>query len=251
MMPVVASIGCSDPWNAAGTGLDIRALAACGVRPVTAIAGVTAQDGAGVHAAEAVSPALLAAQLAALRGAGIAAYRIGALLDRATVEVVAHHLREAAVPSVYDPVFAASGGGTFAGPELIDAIRSDLVTLVTLVTPNASEAATLTDAPVDDLEGMETAARALVAGGARAALVKGGHVRGPAIDVLADAAGVVAYEGTRIAGTLRGTGCLLACAIAAALARGESLRDAVVFGRAFVRERFAAGEVVGTMRLAF
>jgi hydroxymethylpyrimidine/phosphomethylpyrimidine kinase len=251
MMPVVASIGCSDPWNAAGTGLDIRALAACGVRPVTVIAGVTAQDAAGVHAAQAVSETLLEAQLAALASAKIAAYRIGALLDRASVEIVAAHLRSSGVPSVYDPVFAPSGGGVFAGAALIAAIRDELVPRVTLVTPNLAEAGALTGLVPADAAAMETAGRALVALGAGAALVKGGHLRGVATDVLTDAAGTVAYEAPRLAGTLRGTGCVLACGIAAALARGQSLRDAVVFGRALVRERFASAGTAGGMRLAY
>jgi hydroxymethylpyrimidine kinase/phosphomethylpyrimidine kinase len=248
---VVASIGCSDPWNAAGTGLDIRALAACGVRAVTAIAGVTAQDAGGVRAAEPVSAALLAAQLAALSSAGIAAYRIGALLDRASVEVVAHHLRATHVPSVYDPVFAPSAGGAFANDDLIAAIRRDLVPHVTIVTPNLEEAAALCGSAAVDRESMETAAQALRDGGAAAALVKGGHLRGAAVDVLADGDGIVVYEAPRIAGSLRGTGCLLACGIAAALARGEALRDAVVYGRAFVRERFEASVALGSMRVAF
>lgn len=251
MTPVVASIGCSDPWNAAGIGLDILALSACGVRPVTVLAGVTAQDAGGVRAAEPVSVELVAAQLAALSSAGIAAYRIGALLDRASLAAVAAHVRAANVPSVYDPVFAPSGGGTFAGADLIGAIARDLVPHVTIVTPNLGEAAALTGIVATDAAGMEAAARALWATGAEAALVKGGHLPDAAIDVLADARGILAYEAPRIGGSLRGTGCLLACGIAAALARGETLRYAVAYGRAFVRERFAVSVELGGMRLAF
>jgi hydroxymethylpyrimidine/phosphomethylpyrimidine kinase len=196
-------------------------------------------------------PELIAAQLAALAGAKIAAYRIGALLDAASVAVVARHLDTSRLPAVYDPGVAPSGGGRFAGDATIAAIRRELLARVTLVTPNLDEAAVLTGAPVADVEAMETAARALVALGARAALVKGGHLANAAIDVLADAEGVAVYEAPRYAGTLRGTGCLLACAAAAALARGEPLRDAVTYARAFVRERFDAASDLGTMRVAF
>jgi hydroxymethylpyrimidine/phosphomethylpyrimidine kinase len=247
----VVSIGCTDPWNAAGLGLDIRALAACGVRPLSVVAGVTAQAAHGVTAATAVAPDLIAAQLASLQEAEIGAYRIGALLERASVEVVARHLRKRAVPAVYDPVFAPSGGGRFASDDAVAAIRSELVPLVYLVTPNLSEAAALTGAAVDDPASMERAARALVASGAGAALVKGGHLHDRALDVLADAAGVETYEAARIAGSLRGTGCLLACGAAAALARGENLRAAVAAGRTLVRERFVAAESTGGMHVAY
>jgi len=247
----VVSIGCTDPWNAAGLGLDIRALAASGVRPLSVVAGVTAQDANGVTAASAIAPDVIAAQLASLRDARIGAYRIGALLDRASVDVVANHVRRRNVPVVYDPVFAPSGGGRFASDEVVAAIRSDLVPLVTLVMPNLSEARALTDATVDDRAGMEAAARTLVALGARAALVKGGHLHDRALDVLVDAAGVETFEAPRIAGTLRGTGCLLACGVAAALARGEELRASIAAGRALVRERFIAAESVGAMRVAY
>jgi hydroxymethylpyrimidine/phosphomethylpyrimidine kinase len=251
MSAAVASIGCTDPWNAAGLGLDIRALAACGIRPFTVVAGVTAQDAQGLTAAAAVTPELLAAQLASLRAAEIGAYRIGALLDRASVEIVARHLRASGVPAVYDPVFAPSGGGRFASDDVVAAIRSELVPHVTLVTPNLIEAATLTCAPVDDLAGMQRAARALVAAGANAALVKGGHLHDCAIDVLAHQGDVEIFEAPRIAGSLRGTGCLLACGAAAALARGAALRDAIVAGRALVRDRFVHAETIAGMRVAY
>ena len=203
MSAAVASIGCTDPWNAAGLGLDIRALAACGIRPFTVVAGVTAQDAQGLTAAAAVTPELLAAQLASLRAAEIGAYRIGALLDRASVEIVARHLRASGVPAVYDPA------------------------------------------------GMQRAARALVAAGANAALVKGGHLHDCAIDVLAHQGDVEIFEAPRIAGSLRGTGCLLACGAAAALARGAALRDAIVAGRALVRDRFVHAETIAGMRVAY
>lgn len=249
---VVASIGCTDPWNAAGVGLDCRALADCGVRAVTAIAGVTAQDARGLHAASAVSPELLAAQLAALADAGIGAYRIGALLDVATVEVVAAHVRASRVAAVYDPVFAPSGGGSFVTDAVIEAIARELVPHVAVVTPNLAEAARLTGgADVCDVASMERAAKVLVGRGAAAALVKGGHLPGAAIDVLVDADGSAFYEAQRIAGTLRGSGCLLACAIAAWIARGVDLREAVERARGFVRERFAGATEFGGMRVAY
>jgi len=250
--PVVCSIGSTDPWNAAGLGLDIRALAACGARPVSVVAGVTAQDRSGVRAAAPIEPALIAAQLDALADAGVAAFRIGALLDAAGVKAVAAYVARVRVPVVYDPAFAPSGGGSLADDAAIAAARETLLPHVTLVTPNLAEAGRLCGVtPPADGDTMERAARSLVAQGAHAALVKGGHLAGAPRDVLVDADGVVSYEGVRLPLDLRGTGCLLACAVAVELARERPLREAVTSARAFVRERIANGRPFGGMRVAF
>ena len=248
----VASVGCTDPWNAAGLGLDVRALAACGARALTVVAGVTAQDGRGVRAAAAVAPDLIAAQFAALAAADIRAYRIGALLDVASVTAVAAQLRARPAPTVYDPVLGPSAGGSFGDAATRGAIVAMLLPLVTLLTPNLAEAAALSGlAETGDPDAMEAAAAALRALGAAAVLVKGGHRAGEPVDVLADAGGFAHFSGSRLGGTLRGTGCLLACAIAADLARGVPLRSAIETGRRFVRDRFAtATELAGT-RVAF
>jgi len=250
--PVVCSIGCTDPWNAAGLGLDVRALAACGARPVCVVVGVTAQTRRGVHAAQPVSAELVRAQLAALAEAGISAYRIGALLDVATVETVGAHVAGVRVPVVYDPVLAPSGGGQFASDAVVRSIVERLLPYVDLVTPNLAEAAQLGGLPeASDPRAMERAAQALVGAGARAALVKGGHLQANPIDVLVDADGAQRFDGSRLPGELRGTGCLLADAVAAALARGVGLREAIGAARAFVRERFASSVAFGHMRVAY
>jgi hydroxymethylpyrimidine/phosphomethylpyrimidine kinase len=250
---VVCSIGCSDPWNAAGLGLDITALRECGVRPVTVVAGVTAQDRRGLHLAAAVAPELIAAQLNALREAGIAAYRVGALLDEVSLDSVATWLAAAAEPAVYDPVIAPSAGGVFAASPVRAAIVRRLLPRVSLATPNFAEARALAES--DDAEvgidAMERVARTLVGRGAAAVLVTGGDLPGAAVDVLVDADGSVVFEAPRLPGTMRGTGCLLSCGIAAALAHGESLRAAVAAGREFVRARFANAIETGGMRLAY
>jgi hydroxymethylpyrimidine/phosphomethylpyrimidine kinase len=252
MSVAVLSIGCTEPWNAAGLGLDIRALGACGVRPLSVVAGVTAQDAHGVHAASSVPVDVLSAQLASLSDAEFGAIRIGALLDAATVRAVATFVRGARVPAVYDPVLAPSGGGRFGDDATLAAILAELVPAVALVTPNLDEAATLTrSARPATLEDMERAAARLRELGAGATLVTGGHREHDASDVLVDASGTVAYEAPRIAGTLRGSGCLLACGIAAALAQGATLREAIERGRAFVRERFANAVEAGGMRVAY
>ena len=141
--PVVCSIGTLDPWNAAGLGLDVKTLDRCDVRPVTVIAGVTAQDARGIYAAEALSPGIITAQHAALQGANVCVYRVGALLSVESVQTVAQILAESAAPSVYDPVIRASGGGSFASSAVVHAMCRELIPLVSLVTPNLDEAEAL------------------------------------------------------------------------------------------------------------
>ena len=249
--PVVCCIGCTDPWNAAGLGLDIRALAECGAYAVTVVAGITAQDRAGVWASQATAVTLVEAQLHGLRTVPIAAYRIGALLDAATVEAVATHLSRTDVPAVYDPALGASGGGSFGDATVHAAIASQLVPVVALVTPNLAEAAALTDSEVSDVRAMEAAAHRFVALGAGAAFVKGGHLAGSVADVLVDRLGTVVYEDERLPGSLRGTGCLLAASAAASLARGETLRDAIDAARTFVRAKLEHPHLRAGMHLAY
>jgi hydroxymethylpyrimidine/phosphomethylpyrimidine kinase len=196
-----------------------------------------------------VAPGLIAAQFDALTEAPIAAYRIGALLDAASVEVVAARLG-AGVPVVYDPVLAPSAGGVFTDAATRAVILARLLPLVSVVTPNLAEAEVLSGvASVGDAAGMERAGRALVAAGARSALIKGGHLEREALDVLVDARGATTYAAPRLSGDLRGTGCLLACSLAAALARGASIPAAVERARAFVRECFTTSVAAGGMQI--
>lgn len=251
MSLVVCSIGITDPWNAVGLGLDLRVLAECGVRPVSVVAGVSAQDADGVHAVSPVDPSAIEAQWRALSRAGIAAVRIGALPGASAVRAVAALVRETDVPIVYDPVLEASRGGRFADAATVEAIVSDLLPRVTVCTPNMAEAAELTGADVATLDEMRAAARALCALGSQAALVTGGHLAGDPDDVLADAGGETTFAGDRIAATMRGTGCVLAASLAAELACGVPLREAVARARAFVRKKIAGAVAAGDMRIAY
>lgn len=252
MKPVVCSIGTTDPWNAAGLGLDLWALRECGVRAVSVVAAVSAQDADGVHASAAIAPELILAQFAALAAAPIAAYRVGALVGAAGVAAVAAAVRARPAPLVLDPVLAPSGGGEFAGEATIQALLGDLIPLAALVTPNLAEAARLTGrAVVGSVEEMAAAAERLGAGGGAAVLVKGGHLGGAPADVLWVAGVAETFAGERVPATLRGTGCLLAASCAAELAKGATIRDAVVTARAFVRAKLDAGVSFGPMRVAY
>lgn len=250
--PVVCSVGATDPWNAAGLGLDVRALAECGARPVSVVCAVTAQDQRGVSAASAVPPETIAAQFTALAGARIAAFRIGALVDARSVAPIAAALARWNVPVVYDPAFAPSAGGSFAGSYVVAAARAALLPLATVVTPNLAEAARLLDSTVpNNVDAMRAAARALVGLGARAALVTGGHLAGAPADVLFDGKNEAVFEDSRLPAALRGTGCLLAAALAAALARGLPLEAAVEAARSFVRRKIAGARRFGPMYVAY
>lgn len=245
---VVASIGTTHPWNVAGVGLDALVCARYEMRHVAAIAGVSAQDGTGVHALHAIPARVLEAQLDALPPAG--AYCIGALPDAATVRIAAAFL--AAHPeccAVVDPAFAATLGGDLADEAAIDAFRAALLPLPIVLTPNRSEAERLLRRSVG-FEDAPAAARDLRDRGPRAVLLKGGHFGGVLRDILA-AGETTFYEEPRLEGSMRGAGGVLAAALACELALGNDLPAAVTAARAFVRQRIAAGCVFGTLQVAF
>jgi hydroxymethylpyrimidine/phosphomethylpyrimidine kinase len=250
--PVVAAAGTTHPFLAAGLLLDLTAIRALGAQPVAIVAGVSAQDAGHVTARTPVPAETIAAQFAALAPVAIGAFCVGALLDPASVGAVAAGLaRFPGVPVICDPVIAASGGDRLASDATIAALREHLFGRCTLLTPNLAEAALLTGMPVTDLAGMHAALPALFALGPAAVLLKGGHLAGEACDVLADGATVHELRAARLPLDLRGTGSLLAAAIAVRCAFGDALPVAVARARAFVRERIERGGTFAGMRIAF
>ena len=246
------AVGTTHPYASAGLLLDLTALRVLGVRGLAVVAGVSAQDAGGVRARTAVDPATIAAQFAALAGVPIGACCVGALLDAPSVAAVAAGLAaRPGVPVVCDPVVAASDGDRLADDATVAALRADLFARCTLLTPNLDEAALLTGAAIRDVPAMYAALPALRGLGARALLLKGGHLAGDTCDLFDDGVRTVELRAPRIAGDVRGTGSLLAAAIAARLAAGDALFDAIAFARAFVRERIANGVAFGGMRVAY
>ncbi len=241
MTTIVLSIGTSHPWNVAGVGRDLVVGEHLGARVFTAIAGVSAQDGRGSVVVQPISSEILAAQLGALPWDAAGAVRVGALPTRDAVHAVAASLRgHAWLPAVVDPVFAASGGGELGEPAARDAIRDELATLGNVVlTPNLAEAATLLGSGPIERDRIGDAAAKLLARGAFAVLLKGGHLDRDPADALATSAGVEIFMEPRIAGRMHGTGCTLAMALACELARGTALVDAVRAARAYVRDQIA------------
>ena len=250
-MTVVATVGTTHPLAFAGLPFAMLALAADNVRPVCVVAGVSAQDARHVRARATLDAATIGAQFAALRDAGVDAFHVGALLSADVVRAVAAGLRGyPGIPVVVDPVLAASGGDPLADDDVRDAMREALFPLATLVTPNLDEARAFTGRETRDVDAMCAAADAFAGYGARAVLVKGGHLIGDAIDVLRDEHGTRVLRARRVDGALRGTGDLLAATIAAHLARGASLDDAIERARARVRDAIGHGIAFAGTRVA-
>ncbi|HEV3086202.1 MAG TPA: PfkB family carbohydrate kinase [Candidatus Elarobacter sp.] len=250
-MTVVATVGTTHPLAFAGLGFAMLALADEGVRAVCVIAGVSAQDAAHVLARSAVDAANIRAQFDAIRAANVDAFHVGALLSAESVHAVADSLATfPGVPVVVDPVLAASGGDALGDGATREALRDALFPRATLVTPNLFEASAFLGRSVADVAAMHDAATAFLGLGARAALIKGGHLEGAAVDVFADADATCEFSSPRVEGTIRGTGDLLAVTIAACLARGATLPEAIEHARRRVREAIARGVAFAGTRVA-
>ena len=217
---------------------------------MSAITALTAQSTLGVTGIVAVDPAFVAEQIdTTVRDIAPDAVKTGMLANQAIVEVVAEAIdRWRFSALVVDPVMVATTGSLLLEREAVEAVRSLLVPRATLVTPNAPEAAELTGLAVVTAADQEAAARALVADlGAAAALVKGGDLEGEeVVDVYWDGERLEVFRGPRIATTsTHGSGCALASAIAAWLARGSPLLDAVARGREWVRSGIESAPRLG------
>jgi hydroxymethylpyrimidine/phosphomethylpyrimidine kinase len=235
----VLSIAGSDSSGGAGIQADIKTLSAFGVYAMTAITAVTVQDTTGVHAIHPVPPAIVHGQIArVLADIGADAVKIGMLGSADTVTAVAEALAPyPSVPLVLDTVMAAKGGAVLLDRPAIDALKMHLLPRADLVTPNAPEAALLTQVHIETPDDLVHAGQALIALGCRAALVTGGHLAGPVVtDALVTPYDVHFFAAPRIdTRSTHGTGCTLASAVAAGLAKGEPLFDAVAHAHAFVQ----------------
>lgn len=251
MGAVIASIGTTHPWNVAGVGADALVAAEYELRHVCAVAAVSAQDAGGVRAIGAIAADLLQAQLDALPDE-VRVYRVGALATGENVRVVAEFLRERSRPAVVDPVLSATLGGSLQiDDDLAGALREVLLRLPVIVTPNLAECGSLLDLKAENVNEMILIAEQFVQRGASAALVKGGHLQGDPVDVLVSADGAQRFEGTRLPGSMRGSGCVLAAALACEIALGADLATAVAGARSFVREKIAASRTMGGVQVAF
>jgi hydroxymethylpyrimidine/phosphomethylpyrimidine kinase len=240
-IPRALSIAGSDSGGGAGIQADLKTFGALGVYGMTAITAVTVQNTKGVSGYEALSPQIVGDQIrAVVSDIGVDAAKTGMLASTAIVEAVAEAVAETRIPNlVVDPVFVSKHGHALLAEDAVDALRGRLLPRATLVTPNLPEAAGLAGFRIDTRDLMEDAAEAILAMGPSAVLVKGGHLEDPdrADDLLFDGRELVWIEGERVeTPNTHGTGCVLSSAIAAHLALGESLLDAVRLGKDFVTQ---------------
>jgi hydroxymethylpyrimidine kinase/phosphomethylpyrimidine kinase len=252
--PFVVAIAGFDPSCGAGVVADARSIEAMGAMPLAVVTATTVQAGRGVKAFRPVAPAHVLAQLdELLKRLPVAAVKIGQVPSAACARALAGVLRRAGlqgVPLVLDPVLVATGGASLAGRGTAAAIATSLLPLAALVTVNLAEAGVLAGFRVSDLEGMKRAARVLADKGAGAVLVKGGHLPGDPVDLLRFGGRHILLRSTRIPGSMHGTGCALASAVAARLACGDDLVPAVRAARVHVRRllRGAVGAGRGRLR---
>ncbi len=248
--PFVLAIGGFDPSCGAGVGADLRTLDSYRVAPLAVVTALTVQAGLGVKRVHATSAAVVDAQLLELLAHfKIDAVKIGQVPSAVTARVLRGRLLQLGAPVVLDPVLRASGGGRLASKPAEAAIARFLVPAATLLTVNLDEARALTGRRVTSIGDMHVAAQALSARGASAVLVKGGHLGGDPVDVLWHRGRVREFRAKRLAGSMHGTGCALASAAAAMLARSATIEEAVVEARAHVRRLLRAALVVGKVRL--
>jgi len=246
--PVALTVAGSDSGGGAGVLADAAVFRAFGVWPTMAITAVTAQNTQGVDAVAVMDPDMVLAQIqAVVRDIGVDAVKTGMLGSGAVASAVAAGI--AGLPAVVvDPVLVSSTGTPLLDADGVDVLRSRLLPLATVVTPNLVEAAALTGLPVTDRDGMAAAAEALVGMGARAALVTGGHLPGDSVaDCLVSGGRCRWFEAPRQRSVhTHGTGCVLSAAIAAGLALGDGLDDAVPAARAAVRQAIERGVALGS-----
>jgi hydroxymethylpyrimidine/phosphomethylpyrimidine kinase len=248
-MQTALTIAGSDSGAGAGIQADLKTFAAFGVYGTSAIAALTAQNTRAVTGVHLVPPAFVVAQIeAVVADLGCDAVKTGMLATAGIVEAVAGAIARLRLPNVVvDPVMVAKSGDHLLAVEAVDAMRRALLPLARVVTPNAPEAEVLTGLTVRTPEDAIRAARALVGMGARAAIVKGGHLdRADIVDVLVDGAHEVEIVGPREAGVhTHGTGCTFASAIAARLALGDGVEAAARAAQAYVRAAMQAGIPLG------
>ncbi len=247
MTPIALTIAGSDPSGGAGVQADLKTFAALGVYGASVLTALTAQNTQRVGAIHDIPPAFITAQLhAAFADLNIRAVKIGMLSRTAVIDaVVASLAKHRAKNIVLDPVMVASSGDALLTPAAVNALRQKLIPKALVVTPNLPEAAALTGASVARNEReMEIQAREILVFGAKHVLIKGGHGTGnESVDLLVSLKETHRFAAKRIATkNAHGTGCTLSSAVAAGLAKGLPLSEAVRAAKDYVTGAIAAAD---------
>ena len=247
-VPVVLSVAGSDSGGGAGIQADLKTFMARGVHGTSAITAVTAQNTRGVSSVHVLPAYAVRAQIEAVfADFPVAAVKTGMLASAPVIRAVARALRRhPALPVVVDPVLIATSGARLLAADALRVLIDELLPLATVLTPNLPEAAALTGTDAHDPRNLQRVIEKLMALGPRAVLLKGGHARGRTLrDRFGDADGSLEFVHVRRAGEAHGTGCTLAAALAAELAKGRSPRRAATLAVAYVQRALARGQVLG------
>ncbi|MBK5570993.1 bifunctional hydroxymethylpyrimidine kinase/phosphomethylpyrimidine kinase [Ensifer sp. SSB1] len=245
MTAIAVTIAGSDSGGGAGVQADLKTFSALGVYGASVITAVTAQNTRGVTAVEDISPAVVAAQLdAVFSDLAVGAVKIGMVSRQETIAAIASGLKRYQQMAVIDPVMIATSGDVLLRADAIATLKEELLPLGLIVTPNLPEAALLTGRAIAENEAeMARQAEMLLKYGARAVLMKGGHAKGDeAVDILFSGDTPLRLVRPRVeTRNDHGTGCTLSAAIAAGLARQQTLEDAVVAAKTYLHEALVAG----------
>ena len=247
MTPIALTIAGSDSSGGAGIQADLKTFAAFGVYGASVITALTAQNTTGVSGIHQVPAEFVTAQIdAVFSDLAVGAVKIGMVAQPASIDaIVAGLMRWSPKHIVLDPVMVATSGDRLLAEEAVEALRTKLIPLASVITPNLPEAAALLDEPVAVSEAaVEDQGKRLLAMGCRAVLIKGGHGQGAeSTDYLIDANGTIALAAPRIATkNTHGTGCSLSSATAAGLAKGENMETAIRNAKAWISAAIAAAD---------
>jgi hydroxymethylpyrimidine kinase/phosphomethylpyrimidine kinase len=247
-MPIALTIAGSDSGGGAGIQADLKTFAALGVYGASVITSVTAQNTLEVTGIHDLPAEFITLQLdTVMRDLPIDAVKTGMLSNPAIIRAVSERLQTLGVEKlVVDPVMVAKGGAALLRKEAEAELLDRLLPLAYVVTPNLGEAEVLAGLPIRNVEEMEQAARRIHAKGSRHVVVKGGHLDGPPVDVFFDGRRFRYFEGERIeTKSLHGTGCTFASAIAAELAKGAEVTEAVCRAKAYITTAIRLAEPIG------
>jgi len=242
------TIAGSDSGAGAGIQADLKTFAALGVYGTSVITAITAQNTLRVTQIFELDPGLVAAQIdAVIQDIGADAVKTGMLSNSAIIEVVTEKIREYRLPNlVVDPVMVSKSGDLLLRNDAIDALKSRLIPLAAVVTPNIPEAVRLTGIQGTRLKDLKESARRIVNMGAKSVVIKGGHRRGPAADLFYDGKKFRSFSAARVrTANTHGTGCTFSAAIAANLAKGEKLESAVAHAKSYITQAIRKGFAVG------
>jgi hydroxymethylpyrimidine/phosphomethylpyrimidine kinase len=233
----VLTIAGSDPSGGAGIQADLKVFAELGVYGLSVVTDVTAQNSEGVQKLNSVPPRIILAQIdSAVRDIGVDACKIGMLYSPQAVSLVAERIDRRRIPNVViDPVMCAKDGTRLLLPRAVKRMRRALLSRCKLVTPNLDEARELCGIEVTDIASGKEAAKRIHGFGVDYVLIKGGHLSDEPVDLLYDGENFVEYPGKRVVEkNMHGTGCVLSAAIAARLAHGDTVPEAVKYSKKYV-----------------